>query len=115
MSSVSISQDCRIKSSWTPRCLQELYGIPSTAATQTANVFGVSGFFNEFANKRDLQVSRSGRYQCSLNTEDFPGTQTFLRVYRPDMDPNTTFDFMSVDGGINNQLPAGAGLFVVSL
>ncbi|KAJ7845098.1 family S53 protease, partial [Mycena leptocephala] len=92
MSSVSISQDCRIKSSWTPRCLQELYGIPSTAATQTANVFGVSGFFNEFANKRDLQ--------------------TFLRVYRPDMDPNTTFDFMSVDGGINNQLPAGAGLFV---
>ncbi|KAJ7863557.1 family S53 protease [Mycena leptocephala] len=91
-SSVSISHDCRINSSWTPRCLQELYGIPSTAAKQTANVFGVSGFFNEFANKRDLQ--------------------TFLRVYRPDMDPNTTFDFMSVDGGINNQLPAGAGLFV---
>ncbi|KAJ7845110.1 hypothetical protein B0H13DRAFT_2286209 [Mycena leptocephala] len=55
-SSMSISHDCRIKSSWTPRCLQELYGIPSTAAKQTANVFGVSGFFDGFANKRDLQL-----------------------------------------------------------
>ncbi|KAJ7863569.1 hypothetical protein B0H13DRAFT_2282079 [Mycena leptocephala] len=69
-SSMSISHDCRIKSSWTPRCLQELYGIPSTAAKQTANVFGVSA-----------------------------------------LTPNI-FLVMSVDGGINNQLPAGAGLFV---
>ncbi|KAJ7304714.1 hypothetical protein DFH08DRAFT_1089152 [Mycena albidolilacea] len=25
------------------------------------------------------------------------------------MDPNITFDMLSVDGGINNQLPCGAG------
>ncbi|KAJ7883135.1 Pro-kumamolisin, activation domain-containing protein [Mycena leptocephala] len=86
-SSMSISHDCRIKSSWTPRCLQELYGIPSTAAKQTANVFGVSGFFDGFANKRDLQVSHYA------------------------LTPNI-FLVMSVDSGINNQLPAGAGLFV---
>jgi hypothetical protein len=41
--------------------------------------------------------------------------ETFLQVYRPDINPNTTFDFISVDDGINNQLPAGAGPFVVSL
>jgi hypothetical protein len=35
--------------------------------------------------------------------------QTFLETYRPDINPNTTFDFLSVDDGINNQLPADAG------
>ncbi|KAF7328126.1 Serine protease S53 [Mycena venus] len=56
---------------------------------KTANVFGVSGFDNASANKQDLQ--------------------TFLQVYRPDMNPNTTFDSISVDGGVNN--PAGADVF----
>jgi tripeptidyl-peptidase-1 len=31
------------------------------------------------------------------------------------MNPNTTFDLISVDDGINNQLPAGAGFFTVCL
>jgi hypothetical protein len=30
------------------------------------------------------------------------------------MNPNTTFDLISIDGGINNQLPAGAGIFGVN-
>ncbi|KAJ7156531.1 family S53 protease [Mycena crocata] len=84
----SISPDCQVD--WTPACIQQLYGIPSTKAKDAANVLGISGFGNDFANKRDLKV--------------------FLETYRPDIDPNTTFDLISIDGGINNQLPFGAGL-----
>ncbi|KAJ7655471.1 peptidase S8/S53 domain-containing protein [Mycena rosella] len=87
----SVSADCRASSSWTPACLQEFYGIPSTPAEPAANVFGVSGFENGFANELDLKQ--------------------FLETYRPDMNPNTTFDLISIDGGINNQLPGGAGIF----
>jgi tripeptidyl-peptidase-1 len=36
--------------------------------------------------------------------------QSFLLEFRPDIDPNTTFGLISVDGGINNQLPAGSGV-----
>ncbi|KAJ6583043.1 peptidase S8/S53 domain-containing protein [Mycena vulgaris] len=89
----SVSADCRATSSWTPKCLQELYGISSAPAKAAGHVFGVSGFDNGFANKRDLKA--------------------FLQTYRPDMNPNTTFDLISVDDGINNQLPAGASFFSV--
>ena len=40
----------------TPTCLQTLYGIPTTAATNQDNQLGVSGFIEQFANKNDLQV-----------------------------------------------------------
>ncbi|KAJ6632605.1 family S53 protease [Mycena sp. CBHHK59/15] len=82
----AIPADCQ--SDWSPACLQSLYGIPSTPAEATSSVLGVSGFSNAFANKRDLAV--------------------FLETYRPDMPSNTTFSLISVDGGINNQLPIGA-------
>ncbi|KAJ7802926.1 family S53 protease [Mycena olivaceomarginata] len=85
----SISPDCQV--SWTPACVQQLYNIPSEPAQPAPNVLAVSGFSNEFANKRDLKA--------------------FLEEFRPDMNPNTTFDLISIDGGINNQLPAGAGVF----
>jgi hypothetical protein len=29
------------------------------------------------------------------------------------MNPNTTFDLITLDGGVNNQLPADAGIFEV--
>ena len=40
----------------TPGCIQTLYGIPTTLATQTSNVLGVSGFIDQFANQADLTV-----------------------------------------------------------
>lgn len=41
-----------------PTCLQNLYGIPTTLATQsTGNTLAVSGFIEEFANMADLSVS----------------------------------------------------------
>jgi tripeptidyl-peptidase-1 len=53
---VSLSANCQGLSNWNPACLQELYEIPSTPAKPAANVFGVSGFQNDFSNKRDLKV-----------------------------------------------------------
>ncbi|KAJ7189161.1 family S53 protease [Mycena filopes] len=86
----SVSAACRLNTSWTPGCIQELYGIPSAPAKVGSHVFGISGFENSFANLRDLK--------------------TYLEIYRPDMDPNTTFGLITLDGGLNNQLPGGAGI-----
>lgn len=41
----------------TPACLQALYGIPTTPATQITNTIDVSGFLNEYAQQSDLTVS----------------------------------------------------------
>lgn len=40
----------------TPDCVQALYGIPTTPATQASNSLGVAGFNNEYANRADLKV-----------------------------------------------------------
>ncbi|OJT04995.1 Tripeptidyl-peptidase SED4 [Trametes pubescens] len=74
----------------TPACLQALYGIPSTPATQSSNVLAVSGFIDQFANQVDLQ--------------------TFLKRFRPDMPPSTTFTLQTVDSGQNDQDPSEAGV-----
>ncbi|KAJ7018607.1 family S53 protease-like protein [Mycena alexandri] len=87
-STPSVAPDC--PGNWTPTCLQELYGIPSTPATPAANTFGVCGFENQFVDVQDLNA--------------------FLKMFRPDMNPNTAFSLISVDNGINNQLPAGVGI-----
>ncbi|KAJ7768843.1 Pro-kumamolisin, activation domain-containing protein, partial [Mycena metata] len=82
----SISSDC--PDNWTPTCIQALYGAPSTPATPAANTFGVCGFNNEFVDSKDFTA--------------------FLKTYRPDIASNTTFSLISIDDGINNQLPSGA-------
>lgn len=43
----------------TPACLQALYGIPTTKATQSTNKLAVSGFIDQFANSKDLKVGIS--------------------------------------------------------
>ncbi|EMD37174.1 hypothetical protein CERSUDRAFT_137710, partial [Gelatoporia subvermispora B] len=72
----------------TPSCLQELYGIPFTPATQSLNSIGVSGFQEQFANEADLK--------------------TFLGNFRPDVPSTTTFLLDTVDGGTNTQTRSDA-------
>lgn len=72
-----------------PSCLQELYSIPSTLATQTSNSLLVAGFGDEYAQKADLS--------------------DFLMQTRPDLSPNTTFTVILRDGGIDPQGPNLAG------
>ncbi|KAJ7915134.1 family S53 protease-like protein [Mycena leptocephala] len=75
----------------TPACLQAMYNIPTTPATQTTNKLGVSGFILQFANSLDL-------------------TQ-FLTSFRPDMSPTTSFTLQTLDGGVNTQTPrSSAGI-----
>ncbi|KAJ6550464.1 family S53 protease [Mycena vulgaris] len=71
-------------------CLQVEYGIPTTSATQTNNVLGVSAFDNEFANFNDLKQ--------------------FLAEYRPDLPATTKFDVELLDGGSNTQITGFAGV-----
>lgn len=40
----------------TPTCLQSLYGIPTTLATQKSNTLAVTGYIDQYANQADLQV-----------------------------------------------------------
>ncbi|PBK94543.1 family S53 protease [Armillaria gallica] len=74
----------------TPACLQALYDIPTTRATQSTNRLGVTGFFDQFAQMADLR--------------------TFLIALRPDIPPTTTFTFQSVNGGLDPQGASHAGV-----
>lgn len=40
----------------TPTCLQDLYGIPTTPATQASNTLLVTGYVGQFAQSADLEV-----------------------------------------------------------
>ncbi|EKM56142.1 uncharacterized protein PHACADRAFT_145272 [Phanerochaete carnosa HHB-10118-sp] len=73
----------------TPNCVQTLYNIPSTKATQSSNQLGVSGFLNEFVNEIDLN--------------------TFLGKFRPDLG-DTGFAVASLDGGSDSEQEGQAGL-----
>ncbi|KAJ7114150.1 family S53 protease-like protein [Mycena crocata] len=74
----------------TPACLQAIYGVPATAATQSSNRLGVSGFIEQWANQADLKQ--------------------FLTNFRTDMNSATTFALQTLDGGINSQTRANAGV-----
>lgn len=39
-----------------PECLQAMYGIPTTPATQASNQIAVTGYDNLYAQQADLQV-----------------------------------------------------------
>ncbi|KAJ6477795.1 family S53 protease [Mycena sanguinolenta] len=73
----------------TPSCLQSLYGIPTTPATQSSNTIAVAGFLDQYANAADLK--------------------TFLNSFRTDMSSSTTFTLQTLDGGSNPQRGSEAG------
>ncbi|KAJ6563914.1 family S53 protease-like protein [Mycena capillaripes] len=74
----------------TPACLQAIYNIPTTPATQTSNRLGVSGFIEQFANQADLKE--------------------FLTDFRKDVSSATTFTLQTLDGGTNTQTRSAAGI-----
>ncbi|TDL24744.1 family S53 protease-like protein [Rickenella mellea] len=74
----------------TPVCLQALYNIPATPATQKSNALGVVGFLDEYAQQADLTK--------------------FLTHFRTDMSNLTSFSLQTLDGGINPQAKNMTGL-----
>ncbi|KAH9923706.1 family S53 protease [Epithele typhae] len=88
LTSRAVPSSC--KSTITPACLQALYGIPTTKATQSSNKIAVSGFIEQFANQADLK--------------------TFLTKLRTDLSSSTTFTTQLLDGGSNSQSGSQAGV-----
>ncbi|KAJ6536611.1 family S53 protease-like protein [Mycena vulgaris] len=74
----------------TPACLQAMYGIPTTLATQKSNSIAVAGFIEQFAQTRDLT--------------------TFLARFRTDLPSTTTFALRTFDAGSNPQGANEAGI-----
>ncbi|KAJ7140153.1 family S53 protease [Mycena crocata] len=79
----------------TPACLQSLYGIPTTPATELSNSIAVAGFIEQFAEKADLS--------------------TFLNSFRTDRSLSTDFTTQTLDGGENPQGASDAGIEAWSL
>ncbi|KAJ7731299.1 family S53 protease-like protein [Mycena maculata] len=74
----------------TPACLQALYGIPTTRATQKTNALLVTAYEDEFAQEADLKE--------------------FLKLLRPDTPDTETFTLLTTDGGTNTQNASEAGV-----
>ncbi|KAF7368433.1 Family S53 protease-like protein [Mycena venus] len=72
----------------TPTCLQDLYGIPATPATEASNTILVTGYEDSWAQRADLSQ--------------------FLTLARPDMPPSTTFTLLTTDNGTDPQDPHGS-------
>ncbi|KAJ7767713.1 family S53 protease-like protein [Mycena metata] len=67
----------------TPSCLQTLYGIPLTPATQPSSTFLVTGYAENWPQTAALEL--------------------FLQTFRSDIPSNTTFTLESLDGGVDTQ------------
>lgn len=94
----------------TPACLEALYGIPTTKATQSSNVLGVSGFIEQYAMFLEgFGDSIHGSFRFA-NQADLA---TFLENFRPDLS-GTTFNLQTLDDGENPQSEneAGIGMFL---
>ncbi|KAJ6487201.1 family S53 protease [Mycena vitilis] len=76
----------------TPACLQSLYKIPTTPATEpiSKNSIAVAGFIDQFAQTADLK--------------------SFLKSFRTDISSSTTFKLQTLDGGKNTQSASKAGV-----
>ncbi|KAH9913511.1 family S53 protease [Fomitopsis serialis] len=72
-----------------PECLQAMYGIPTTPATQSSNQIAVTGYDGIYAEEADLQ--------------------SFLTTYRPDVSNSTTYTVISVNNGTDPQWRENAG------
>ncbi|KAJ7626044.1 family S53 protease-like protein [Roridomyces roridus] len=73
----------------TPACLQALYNIPATPATQKTNALLVTAYEEQFAQQADLT--------------------DFLKLLRTDIPSTTAFTLLTTDGGVNTQNPNDAG------
>jgi tripeptidyl-peptidase-1 len=70
----------------------------------------VSGFIEQFANMADLKVTLSRQTRRKI---DLISGQQFLTQLRPDISSSTTFALQTLDGGVNTQTRADAGIEAV--
>jgi tripeptidyl-peptidase-1 len=71
------------------QCRFDLYELPKAPASgQADNQLWITGFDNRFINKNDLK--------------------SYLAEFRPEVSSNVSFSLVTIDGGLNNQLPMSA-------
>ncbi|EIW62698.1 family S53 protease-like protein [Trametes versicolor FP-101664 SS1] len=75
--------DASCDNAMTPACLQALYNVPTTPATQSSNTLAVSSFVSSSSSTADLT--------------------NFLGQFRSDVPSSTTFAVSNLDGGVNNE------------
>ena len=80
-----------------------------TPATQKNNVLAVSGFVEEYAGNADIEVNLSTIRTASLTHMFWLVSQQFLKTYRPDMNPKTTYKLTEIEGGEDPQGSGDAG------
>ncbi|KIK03131.1 hypothetical protein K443DRAFT_5566 [Laccaria amethystina LaAM-08-1] len=83
-----VTVDASCNENITISCLQQIYNIVDFVPSARGNSIGITGYLNQSANVADLQQ--------------------FFVEQRPDA-VNSTFQFISVNGGQNDQTPANAG------
>ncbi len=81
-----------------PECLQDLYNIPTAAATASNNSLAVSGYLREMATEDDLSVGDLIIQRDKASSADFDA-QTFFSSLRTDVTTTPAFDIVSVDSG----------------
>lgn len=75
--------DASCDNAMTPACLQALYNVPTTPATQSSNTLAVSSFVSSSSSTADLT--------------------NFLGQFRSDIPASTTFAVSNLDGGVNDE------------
>ncbi|KAF8215443.1 family S53 protease [Mycena galopus ATCC 62051] len=108
-----------------PACLQELYRIPTTPATQKSNTLGVAGFTDEWANQEDLTVISADVLFSTILTTDLPTDHLLkarlhgsylsrsLSSARLRFTLSISFALETLDGGSNPQNRSQAGVEAV--
>ncbi|KAH8992221.1 subtilisin-like protein [Lactarius akahatsu] len=76
----------------TPECVQLLYKIPGTLASQSSNKLAAQASF------KNLQIG------------PISGLLEILEIYRTDLSPDKTFTLQTIDGGTNSQTLDEAGV-----
>ncbi|KAF8622167.1 hypothetical protein AX15_007283 [Amanita polypyramis BW_CC] len=87
-SKTGLTVDASCNRTITVKCLQQIYNAVGYVPKATDNSIGITGYLEQYANIQDLQ--------------------TFYAEQRPDA-LNTSFEFVSVEGGINPQNLSLAG------
>ncbi|KAF9006659.1 tripeptidyl peptidase A [Cyathus striatus] len=86
VSGVTVDASCN--TTITVTCLKELYNAVGFVPSAKENTIGITGYLQEFANKQDLQSFFADQVPAAVNS---------------------TFDFISVNGGLNNQTLSQSG------
>ncbi|KAJ6606105.1 subtilisin-like protein [Mycena vulgaris] len=82
----------------TPTCLQSMYKIPTTAATNKTGVIGVAGFDNQFANKADLTQFLKAQRPDYVVDDDQAGIEANLDIqYTVGLATGVPVTFVSVE------------------